>query len=63
MYFHSWSAFLAMGGYAFFVWSAYAISLLLLAGYFAAIRQQRKRIRRHIKLLIAREMNRAGVDG
>lgn len=30
MYFHSLSGFLAMGGYGFFVWSAYGISAVLI---------------------------------
>ncbi|MCB1614743.1 MAG: heme exporter protein CcmD [Pseudomonadales bacterium] len=30
MYFESFSAFIAMGGHGFYVWSAYLLSMLLL---------------------------------
>ena len=32
MFFQSWSEFIAMGGYGFYVWLAYGISLLVFAG-------------------------------
>ena len=31
MYFHSWSDFLNMGGYGFYVWLAYGLSFLTIA--------------------------------
>lgn len=61
MYFHSVSDFLAMGGYAFYVWMAYGISLLLVVGYVVALRSQNKRIKRRIKRLAEREAGSTGV--
>jgi len=40
------SEFLAMGGYGFYVWGAYAVTALLLAGEVAAVRTRLKNARR-----------------
>lgn len=55
MAFDSVSDFLAMGGYAFYVWMAYGIATLLVAGYFLALRRQRHTNRRRIQRMLARE--------
>ena len=60
MQFHSWADFLAMGGYGFYVWTAYGISLLLVAGYFIALQGQRQSIRRRIRRLTLREARQTG---
>lgn len=62
MYFHSLNDFFAMGGYAFYVWMAYGISLLLVVSYALALRGQNKRIKRRIKRLAEREADPTGVE-
>lgn len=55
MHFDSWSDFFAMGGYAFYVWSAFVITLLLLKGlYLVSVREQ-KRLVKDIKNQLARQ--------
>lgn len=39
-YFPSFSAFLHMGGYASYVWSAYGIALLILLGHFTVAKRR-----------------------
>ncbi|GGD72674.1 heme exporter protein CcmD [Lacimicrobium alkaliphilum] len=46
MQFDSWSAFWAMGGYGFFVWLAFGISLLALIGLILQSRLARKHVLR-----------------
>ncbi len=52
---HSWSAgqcryggsmseFLAMGGYAFYVWGAYGVAALVVAGEIASVRAKRRAV-------------------
>jgi heme exporter protein D len=55
MQFHSWADFLAMGGYGFYVWTAYGVSLLLVAGYFITLTRQRQAVRRRIRRQAWRE--------
>jgi heme exporter protein CcmD len=38
-----WNAFWAMGGYAGFVWGAYGVATVLLAGEIVALRLRRRR--------------------
>jgi len=40
----SWSEFLSMGGYAFYVWGSYAIALVALGGEVLFLRQRRKNL-------------------
>jgi heme exporter protein D len=60
MQFHSWADFLAMGGYGFYVWTAYGVSLLLVAGYFITLTRQRQAVRRRIRRQALREARQAG---
>ncbi len=47
--------FLAMGGYSFYVWSAYGITFAILSYYaFASIRNY-KRLQRRLKKLLAQQ--------
>jgi heme exporter protein D len=42
MNWHSWSEFLAMGGYALYVWGAYAVTLVVLIGEIVALAMRRR---------------------
>lgn len=55
MYFHSLGAFLAMGGYGFFVWSAYGISAVLIGGSMVRAARLPGRERRDIARRLRRE--------
>ena len=37
MNWHSWSEFLAMGGYGLYVWGSYAVTLVVLVGEIVAL--------------------------
>ncbi|CFR17437.1 heme exporter protein CcmD [Yersinia kristensenii] len=53
--FHSWTAFFAMGGYAFYVWLAVAATLLSLLGLWAHTLWQHKQLLADIQRREARE--------
>ncbi|QKJ88002.1 Heme exporter protein D [Paramixta manurensis] len=53
--FSSWQAFFAMGGYAFYVWLAVAISVMALCGLVAHTVWQRRRLLADIGQRLARE--------
>lgn len=55
MQFHSWADFVAMGGYGAYVWSAYGIATLLVAGYFIGLRRQRLMVTARIRRQAQRE--------
>lgn len=38
----SWSDFLAMGGYAFYVWGSYAVTAALMAAEIVAVRRRKR---------------------
>jgi heme exporter protein D len=42
MNWHSWSEFLAMGGYALYVWGSYAVTLVVLVAEIAALIMRRR---------------------
>ena len=42
MNWHSWSEFLAMGGYALYVWGSYAVTLVVLVGEIVALIMRRQ---------------------
>lgn len=42
MSWHSWSEFLAMGGYALYVWGSYAVTLVVFVGEIAALVMRRQ---------------------
>ena len=59
MNWHSWSDFLAMGGYALYVWGSYALTLVVLIGEIVAlIMRRRGLIERLAKYYAARRRNR-----
>ena len=49
MHFHSVADFIAMGGYGFFVWLSYGVTVLLLVLLILASRADRKKIIRQIQ--------------
>ena len=51
----NWSEFFHMGGYAFFVWTSYAIALLLVILNIVAPILQRRRIISRIRRALRRE--------
>ncbi|ATM95044.1 putative heme exporter protein D [Yersinia frederiksenii] len=53
--FNSWAAFFAMGGYAFYVWLAVAVTLLSLLGLWAHTRWQHQQLFADIQRREARE--------
>ena len=55
MYFDSFSDFLNMGGYAFYVWTAYGLSFAALLWLTLASLRTRAKLMREIKNKIARE--------
>lgn len=55
MHFQSFSEFLAMGGYSFFVWLSFGITYLLLIGLIAVSAYQQKQFKHQLKASIARE--------
>lgn len=54
--FSSWSAFFAMGGYAFFVWLAVAFTLVPLLCLVVHIRLQRRTLLHEIRRIESREI-------
>lgn len=44
----SWSEFLAMGGYALYVWGAYALAMVVLVFELALLWLRRRNIERHL---------------
>jgi heme exporter protein D len=58
MNWHSWSEFLAMGGYALYVWGSYAGTLVVLIGEIVALVMRRRGvIERLAKFYTARRRN------
>ena len=58
MNWHSWSEFLAMGGYALYVWGSYAVTLAVLIGEIVALAMRRRGvIERLVKFYAARRRN------
>lgn len=51
----NWSEFFHMGGYAFFVWTSYALTLLIIVANIIAPMLQRKKVISRIKRAIKRE--------
>lgn len=51
----NWSEFFHMGGYAFFVWTSYGVSLIVIVANIVAPVMQRKKIISRIKRAIKRE--------
>ncbi|BBD80573.1 heme exporter protein CcmD [Aerosticca soli] len=53
------SGFLAMGGYAAYVWPAYAVFVLVLAADFLAPVLRRRRLLRELRARLARQTRRS----
>ncbi|MDI3261243.1 MAG: heme exporter protein CcmD [Fulvimonas sp.] len=53
------NGFLAMGGYAAYVWPAYAVFVLVLAADFLAPVLRRRRLLRELRARLARQARRA----
>jgi heme exporter protein D len=51
----NWSEFFYMGGYAFFVWTSYALALVIVVANIISPMMQRKKIIARIKRAIKRE--------
>ena len=51
----NWSEFFHMGGYAFFVWTSYALTLIVIVANIVAPMIQRKKVISRIKRAIKRE--------
>ncbi|VAW53723.1 Cytochrome c-type biogenesis protein CcmD, interacts with CcmCE [hydrothermal vent metagenome] len=51
----NWSEFFNMGGYAFFVWTSYALTLIVVMANIISPIMQRKKIISRIKRAIKRE--------
>ncbi len=51
----NWSEFFHMGGYAFFVWTSYALALIVVVANIISPIMQRKKVISRIKRAIKRE--------
>ena len=51
----NWSEFFNMGGYAFFVWTSYALTLIVVVANVVSPIMQRKKVITRIKRAIKRE--------
>ncbi len=51
----NWSEFFDMGGYAFFVWTSYGLTLLVIVANIVSPMMQRKKVISRIKRAIKRE--------
>ncbi len=58
MKFDSWSAFWAMGGYGFYVWLSFGVTILALVGLVISTRAARKSLLRAVKQKQARAARR-----
>lgn len=55
----NWAEFFSMGGYAFYVWSAWGLSALVMAYLFTQAKWQNAKLRRELKRQIQRDRMRA----
>ncbi|MDG2916338.1 heme exporter protein CcmD [Bisgaard Taxon 10/6] len=55
MFFQSWSDFLNMGGYGFYVWLSYGVSLAAIVGLIVQSYRGKKTILAEVKRELARE--------
>ena len=51
----NWTEFFAMGGYAFYVWSAWGLTAVVLLWQFTQPRLRNAKLRRELKRLHARQ--------
>ena len=62
MAFTSWSDFIAMGGYSFYVWLAYGVSLLSILFLIINTHLKRKKIFNQVELRLLREQRIKAVE-
>lgn len=55
MQFSSWSEFIAMGGYAFYVWLAFGVSFALIIGLVISSFTSHKSVKENIRKKIKRD--------
>lgn len=55
MYFESFSAFLAMGGYGFFVWLSYGVSILVVTAFVMYIKVDKRNLIKEVRAQAARK--------
>ena len=55
MYFDSFAEFLEMGRHGFYVWTAYGVSLVLIAAQLVAMVHRRRQVRAEIRRALRRE--------
>lgn len=55
MYFESLSAFLAMGGYGFFVWLSYGVSILVVTAFVMYIKVDKRNLIKEVRAQAARK--------
>ena len=55
MYFESFSAFLAMGGYGFFVWLSYGVSILVVTAFVMYINVDKRNLIKEVRAQAARK--------
>lgn len=60
MYFHSFADFIHMGGHAFYVWTAYGITLVMIVVHIVMIRRRHRQVRADIRRALRRESVAAG---
>jgi len=59
----NWSEFFHMGGYAFFVWTSYGLTLIVVVANIVSPIMQRKKVISRIKRAIKREaIERANIE-
>ena len=61
MSFSSWSEFFHMGGYAFYVWTAYGLTLAVLSGAVLSSLRRHRRLRRELARRERREQRQSEV--
>ncbi len=55
MIWSNWSAFWNMGGFAFYVWTSYALAALVLSANILAPLMRRRTVQRQLRLNLAQE--------
>ena len=62
MHFSSWQEFFHMGGYAFYVWSSYGLSLAVLAGVLLAFWLRHRRLQQELARRVRRQQRQDEVE-
>jgi len=56
MIWESWQAFWAMGGFGFYVWSSYGMTLLCIVGEIGLLRRHRRQVWQRLKRMKSWDM-------